>query len=455
MCIKNWIKRLLVVGLLSTVGASKANIQSDLDNFFTQMGGGTNISTATAVKGQGAGYLVGGSMYVRTPVRSLQLYSVTLPSISAGCGGIDAYLGAFSFINTDQLQALSKGIMSNAIGYAFDLALETVCPQCKATMDKLQDVVNKVNLNNLTTCQAAQGLVNGVASQVWKRDHDMCVKLATEGNYFSDWSAATRGCSNTGGQTDKILSDASNDTKKQNRVSINTNITWSAFNDIKQSITDDRELKEIMMTMIGTTIYGSKSGDFQSLPTLGANNELIHTLMYGGTARVYRCNEVMKCLKPSESKITISQDKSMVSKITRLMNQLFDKVRSGNSFSAQESNFVGSLTTPVVRIIRETAMAGINDGMIIQLSEQIAFQYVLYYLDGLNELASRASTGSIAEKDQLDADRFRENVARARESLREQMAKVKYTDDIYTKSFQFLQAVRPLLSNQVQQMIGE
>lgn len=455
MNVKKWVKIMMTLGFLTTSGISQASIQSDLDSFFNKMGGGTNVSTGAVVKGQGAGYLVGGSMYVRTPVRTLNLISVTVPSISAGCGGIDAYLGAFSFINTDQLQAMAKGIMSNAIGYAFNLALETVCPQCKAVMNDLQDMVNKVNMNNMTTCQAAQGLVNGVASQIWKRDHDMCVKLATAGNYFSDWSAATRGCSNTGGQTDKILNDASNDPKKQNRVSMNVNITWSAFTDIKQIITDDRELKEIMMTMIGTTIYGSKSGDFQTLPTLGANNELISTLMYGGNSQIYRCDETTKCLKPTISKITISQDQSMVRKITRLMNQLFDKVKSGNALTQQEQNFVASLNAPVLRLVKETAMAGINEGLIIQLSEQIAFQYVMYYLESVNELASRASMGSVTEKDQLDADRFREAVTNVRESLRDQMAKVKYTDDVYSKAFIFLKGVRPLLSNQVQQMIGE
>lgn len=455
MSVRKWIKNLLSVGLLVTAGSSQASIQSDLDDFFNKMGGGANISSGTTVKGQSAGYLVGGSMYVRTPVRTINLISVTVPSISAGCGGIDAYLGAFSFINTDQLQAMAKGIMSNAIGYAFNLALETVCPQCKAVMNDLQDMINKVNMNNMTTCQAAQGLVNGVASQIWKRDHDMCIKLATANNYFSDWSAATRGCSNTGGDTDRILNAEREKPENEKRISRNVNITWSAFNDIKQSITNDRELKEIMMSMLGTTIYGNKSGDFKTLPTLGANNELISTLMYGGTSQIYRCDETNKCLKPTVSKITISSDQSMVRKITRLMNAVFDRVKTGENYSAQEQNFINSLQAPILRITKETAMAGINDGLIIQLSEQVAFQYVLYYLESVNELASRASMGSVTEKDQLDADRFKESVERVRESLRDQMAKVKYTDDMYSKALEFTKAIRPLLSNQVQQMMGE
>lgn len=44
---------------------------------------------------------------------------MTLPDINAGCGGIDAYLGSFSFINGEQLQRFVKQIMSNAAYYFF------------------------------------------------------------------------------------------------------------------------------------------------------------------------------------------------------------------------------------------------------------------------------------------------------------------------------------------------
>ncbi|WP_420480749.1 conjugal transfer protein TraH [Escherichia coli] len=42
--------------------------------------------------GAGAGYAYGGSLYARTQVKNIQLISMTLPDINAGCGGIDAYL---------------------------------------------------------------------------------------------------------------------------------------------------------------------------------------------------------------------------------------------------------------------------------------------------------------------------------------------------------------------------
>ena len=70
---------------------------------------------------------------------------MTLPDINAGCGGIDAYLGSFSFINSDQLQRFAKQIMSNAAGYFFDLALQTTVPEIKTAKDFLQKMASDIN----------------------------------------------------------------------------------------------------------------------------------------------------------------------------------------------------------------------------------------------------------------------------------------------------------------------
>lgn len=105
--------------------AAAADVNGDMNNFFDKLGFASNTSQPQVWQGQAAGYASGGSLYARTQVKTIQLISMTLPDINAGCGGIDAYLGSFSFINSDQLQRFAKQIMSNASGYFFDLALQT------------------------------------------------------------------------------------------------------------------------------------------------------------------------------------------------------------------------------------------------------------------------------------------------------------------------------------------
>lgn len=157
------IKPLLVLcaALLTVTPAASADVNSDMNQFFNKLGFASNTTQPGVWQGQAAGYAYGGSLYARTQVKNIQLISMTLPDINAGCGGIDAYLGSFSFINGDQLQRFVKQIMSNAAGYFFDLALQTTVPEIKTAKDFLQKMASDINSMNLSSCQVAQGLVGG------------------------------------------------------------------------------------------------------------------------------------------------------------------------------------------------------------------------------------------------------------------------------------------------------
>ena len=150
-----------LIGLLLAAPVH-ADVNSDMNNFFGKLGFDGNTSRPQVWQGQAAGYASGGSMYMRTSVRQIQMVSLSLPSMSAGCGGIDAYLGSFSHINGEELQRFVKQIMGNAAGYFFDLALQTTVPEMKQAKDFLQKLASDVNSANMSSCQAAQGIVGGL-----------------------------------------------------------------------------------------------------------------------------------------------------------------------------------------------------------------------------------------------------------------------------------------------------
>ena len=86
---------------LYSAGTAQAGLQDDMNSFFNNMSYASNSTSAKAWQGQAARYVTGGSFYARTGNKNIQLISISLPSINAGCGGIDVYLGSFSFINSD------------------------------------------------------------------------------------------------------------------------------------------------------------------------------------------------------------------------------------------------------------------------------------------------------------------------------------------------------------------
>lgn len=85
------IKVLITAGVVFFSGLTalpaQADVNGDLNGFFNNLGYSGNVTQAQAWQGQAAGYFSGGSVYLRNPVKNVQLVSMQLPSLNAGCGG--------------------------------------------------------------------------------------------------------------------------------------------------------------------------------------------------------------------------------------------------------------------------------------------------------------------------------------------------------------------------------
>ncbi len=138
-----------------------------MNQFFNKLGFTYQYHTAGRLAGAGCRLCLRRLPVCRTQVKNVQLISMTLPDINAGCGGINALpVGSFSFINGEQLQRFVKQIIScNAAGYSFDLALQTTVPEIKTAKDFLQKMASDINSMNLSSCQAARGLSAGFSGR--------------------------------------------------------------------------------------------------------------------------------------------------------------------------------------------------------------------------------------------------------------------------------------------------
>ena len=92
--------------LAAATTAVQADVLSEMQRFWD--GAAVNTTGPTAFEGQASGHWTLGNLYLRAPVQSERIGTVSLPSFRAGCGGIDAFAGAFSFIDSDQLVAFAR-----------------------------------------------------------------------------------------------------------------------------------------------------------------------------------------------------------------------------------------------------------------------------------------------------------------------------------------------------------
>ncbi len=170
-------RTLLATALLVATFTSRADVNGSLGSFFDGLGY-ANVTNPSSFKGQTANYYSGGSLFVRTPVTNAQLVSMTVPKISAGCGGIDMFMGGFSHINSSQITQLGKSIVANALPFGVDLALQTWAPQIKQIRDNLQAIADKYLNQSINSCETAQagvsalaGFAGGGQPEVYLRDH--------------------------------------------------------------------------------------------------------------------------------------------------------------------------------------------------------------------------------------------------------------------------------------------
>ncbi|MGL5126762.1 conjugal transfer protein TraH [Aeromonas salmonicida subsp. achromogenes] len=375
-------RALAIAPLLLASALAHADVNSDLNHFFGKLGFESNTTMPHAWQGQAAGYASGGSIYMRTAVKQVQLVSIQVPSLNAGCGGIDAYLGAFSHINGDQLQRFVKQIMGNAAGYFFDLALQTTVPEMKQAKDFLQKLASDVNSMNMSSCQAAQGIVGGLWPKTAVSQQKICQDIAGEQNLFSDWAASRQGCT-LGGQYGSVTDKASD--KMKDQVLKNKNLMWESLSK-NTMFNSNRELKEFAMSLTGTLIFDA-TGNIKPLVALTTNEDIIKSMMNGGTANIYACDTTTLCLAPTIKPVTISEANSMNGQVKKLLISIQNKAISDTPLTEQEKGFISSTSVPVLKYLVDPQSLGVANTLLYQLSDYIGYDILMQYLQELIQQA--------------------------------------------------------------------
>ncbi len=133
----------LIVGTLARAGF--------VDDWITQ-----HAETSPGYfEGQKRGYFTGGSFSARWPQTKDYLVSVEPPRLQFGCGGIDAFMGGFSFMNFEYLVQKLQRILQAAPAAAFDLALKTLCEPCSNVIKSMNAMSDALNHLQLDDCKAA------------------------------------------------------------------------------------------------------------------------------------------------------------------------------------------------------------------------------------------------------------------------------------------------------------
>jgi hypothetical protein len=388
----------------------------------------SNVTKGAITREQEGGHLTGGSVVIKTPANpGLQLLHVRAPSCKMGglpCGAqLEILGGGISAVSSAELMNHLKGLVENAVTYGGMMAIKTLCPQCQDLMEWLDAKADWINGMAKTDCEDMTKLVDGMASKMAAssratRQADMV--LNGEGKDAAD--VTTRSKKDDG-------RDATKNPELESQLGDNFNLVWKALAKKTTSDAGGRELKELLMSISGT-IIGTKDNDGK--PSVVhkkslINKDLIKDFMgVGGTGsnkvKLYTCDETEKCLKPTINEAAIDKDSVLFTKISKLIEQIVEKVYiNQGDLTGEEETLVSLSSMPLITkiemdlgIYSNKANVALNQSEFI---EALCFDVVTSYLALLLQEVQEA-VGELAFAQIADGEAFKAFEAEARTTMR-------------------------------------
>lgn len=263
------------------IGGALSNLLSGVDTSYN--GPGYFSSEARGV------YLFGGAE-VRFPTQvSPTLLSVNPPYVYAGCGGISAYFGGFSYINGQQIEQLIKEIAQNSVGLVSMLAIKELCPQCADVIAEMQAIAQKASELSINSCQMSKYLIQKGAGLFGKSvdfsDDSQSKLAATEAgmgkssgyladvyNGISDADSFLQSLNNDIGQAEKSAGVNAQSQLGQEvlcKGGGECNTVWTLLGDSDLGGSSDPQTiwnKTFLMNVIGTKVVCPKGSSCPNIP---------------------------------------------------------------------------------------------------------------------------------------------------------------------------------------------
>ena len=406
----------LTLGLIC-VDASKA---ATMESVFDDLNGNVTYGGPAAVKTQTMNMYTGGNLTLAAPSRSYNLMSIQAPTVNAGCGGIDLHLGGFSFISKEQFVQTLRNIGSNALGYGFKIALQNICPTCDNVMTSLQNIADKANALNISSCQAAKGIVNAAANEVFNTQYDTKVmNWGLSDGIFSDATEAYRQVKNifNPAQRQAALEQVKQNNPDRKEDLPTGNVTWQALSKVAGLSEVD---KRRFMGLVGTIVFTDEGKINSYYPP---NDKVIEDLISkdGQVEIPYpSCqNDAIDCMSPNFN-VTVNADsykKIVLEKMQTMQDMIINRQDYGTR-KAELLSFVNATDIPVYKIVALSASLGKNNGdaatlMMRKYSSLIAAKYAQAYIGTV------ANTVRKALKNKISKESNSEQVTSAKEMIAE------------------------------------
>ena len=418
---------LFALVLLAPPSPALADLNSEVRNMFERLGLSGTSTPAGVYEGQSRGFVTGGSVSVRLPNETIQPVSVSLPHLRSGCGGVDLFLGAISYISADELIRKMKTIGSSFASYAFMMALKTLCSPCENIMEKLEAASRSANSLNIETCKAGEALAEGIFGEggiIRGEQSARCAFVGVKRSIFTDHAEGLSECGTQTGLTRTVADvNAGSVQRDKDLVKPTRNTVWEALRDVPAASLSD-EQKEQIMSVTGTFVV-TRNGSVYRPPLIS----LEYLTEGGGSARVYDCGTDADCANPSAVAVP-SGFKPFARLVAERLEEAHDAAARNRRPPDSTVRFLDSLPFPAWKLLSSAGAVDPEIGAtyVSSLARPIAVFSTAAWLE--KAMASlRAGAGSSERKGTLSAMDGKK-IARRMETLREEISSMMRRENV-------------------------
>lgn len=468
--------KLTSIALSLALAFAPLNGRADwIGDFYTSAGAGMNVTAAQAISSQSVVGVSGGGLEWRIPNKNFQVVSITPPRLSSGCGGIDMYLGAYSFPNKDAFVQALRNFGQAAIGYFFQLALKTMAPEIAATLEVINDLAQRMNALGMNSCAAAKQFVDSVAGE-WmeKNARDASGYARSIGSAVDEFDSLL-------GQRSGGYAKTMEDKYKQNynksqsaltkddvatKLPVEVNVVHYVLSRSRAVDLTDDEIGMIM-ALIGPSliIRRGQADDGSASPINAGKIKLLdYKQVLGGEVdsggspvpfTVYTCNSEPQCLDPQPVQVTYLSFQTRINNVITKIRTNVSSRTSALSLTAAETNVLKLASVPLYRAAAMAETTGVAQTTALVLLPDLAdyaaldasMRFVNYFLNILDK-ALAATVQDLDKTFHPDVQNLRTRITDIKADMHQQAIQLyKLKGDPFQKLDQLERAERYMYAN--------
>lgn len=389
------VRHSVVALLLSlTIPAAHAGF---LEDFYDSSSGAgqANVTAAGIYESAHLNIATGGGFVYRAPRTDFTPFQFTPPKLSAGCGGIDLFMGAFSIPSKEEFLNYLRAIGSSLPGLAFQLALQTLSPDLSEQVTSFRDLIREYSSKFQDSCTAAQTLLDMTGAQGYME------KLR--------YSATNH------------LRDSGGNTIEASEI----NLTWALLGGGTLTSKYPKELKELMMTLVGTTIYTQVGDDSSAVArSRFIMGEDIANQLFGSSESV-SLNNATRLMCPTKDTKCLYPERVAMDDIN-LTHRLWEAAthyrqsllaRDPSRVTEEDILLLGSVSSiPLIKLFNTVTInryVGFSEDILRVYVEAASYEAIVRALDQLTiDIEKVITSASGAEANQINADHVKRISAR-------------------------------------------